>query len=100
LIGKCKENIAELTGSFPHQFGILEVRLELAHSDASKMSFTVEYMHRTCKKGSKTSLYACEVRASLTDRFTVKVWGHEREDGVAPIREYMMLQLSKGVTNG
>lgn len=100
-IGKHKENIAALLKRLPHKYGILDVRLELAHSDDSKMSFVVEYMHRAyAGKMSRVALYACEVRASLTELFTAKVWGHEREDGVAAVREYMILELMKEVDDG
>jgi hypothetical protein len=97
MIGEHKENIAALMREhFPPEYRIKEVSLELKYSDDSRMCFVVVYAN----KGGEWSTHGCEVNASLSELFTVKVKGLERSDGNDTIRQYMILQLMKEVDNG
>jgi hypothetical protein len=97
LIGEHKENIAALMREhFPSEHRIKEVSLELKYCDESRMCFVVVYAN----KGGEWSTHGCEVNASLSELFTVKVKGLERSDGNDTIRQYMILQLMKEVDNG
>lgn len=102
LIGKHKENIAALMRKyFPPQYAIKEVRLELKYCEDPQMCFVVVYEHKT-EDGELDGWYShgCEVNASLSEIFTVKVKGLERSDGNDEIRQYMILQLMKEVDDG
>jgi hypothetical protein len=98
LIAKHKENIAALMRKyFPPQGGIKEVRLELKYCDRHQMCFVVVYAGRG---GGEWTTHGCEVDASLSDLFTVKVKGLARSDGDDEIQQYMTLQLMKEVNDG
>jgi hypothetical protein len=102
MLGKHKENIAALMHKyFPPEHRIKEVCLDLKYSYDSKMCFVVVYQN-IAKAGAHDdwSTHGCEVTASLSDLFTVKVKGLERSDGNDTIRQYMILQLMKEVDNG